>query len=260
MIELLNENAGAVTGLATVALLIVTGFYAWTTHLLFKEARQTRLSGGEPRVVAFMRVNEVHPSIAQVHIANLSGAAAIGVTAKMEKLTEWPSKFYLEDSKILRDLSVMRPHEVLMFDVGVGPELFHEDEAARFRVTIDYKALDGRSYQFDNELKVESIEGHSRFRIYNMDDVARRLDEISKSLKKIISSNRVQVQTFNSEDRRAEKLAQEEDMRRWRKEREAEDKATADPKPSPEPQTLIEGAARIARKAKKRLQRRRPDD
>lgn len=218
MIDILNQNAGAVTALATVALLLVTGFYAWTTHLLFNEAKTTRLLGGEPRVVAYMRVNEVHPTIAQVHIANLSSAAAVDVIVKMEKITEWPLKFYLNESKILRDLSFMRPHEVLMFDVGVGPELFREGVAAKFRIVIRFKGLDGRSYIFENELSVESISGHSRFRIYSMDDIARRLKEISDVLKRVTRSNRLSVDSFSSADRRAEYLANEEDMKRWQQE------------------------------------------
>jgi len=38
MIHSLNQNAGAVTALATLALLLVTGWYAWTTRALLREA------------------------------------------------------------------------------------------------------------------------------------------------------------------------------------------------------------------------------
>jgi hypothetical protein len=121
LIEALNQNAGAVTGLATVALLLVTAFYAWTTYLLLSETKQSRLSANQPRVVGYLRVNRVHSNIVQLHIANFSGAGATEVSALIEKTTEWPERFDLQDSKILRDLSFMRPHEVLTFDLGIGP-------------------------------------------------------------------------------------------------------------------------------------------
>jgi hypothetical protein len=53
MIEYLNHNAGAVTALATIALLLVTGWYAWTTRALLMEAQQSRLIANEPRIVAY---------------------------------------------------------------------------------------------------------------------------------------------------------------------------------------------------------------
>lgn len=126
----------AVTGLATVALLLVTAFYAWVTYRLLGETLQSRLSANQPRVVAYFRVNEVHPNIVQLHIANLSGAAATEVSASIEKTTEWPEQFDLQDSKILRDLSFMRPHEVLKLDLGIGPDLFRNKVPAEFRMVI----------------------------------------------------------------------------------------------------------------------------
>ena len=151
-----------------------------------------------------MRTNKVHSNIVQMHIANLSGAAAASVTATLDRVTEWPSEFYFEDSKILRDLSYLRPNEVLRFDLGVGADLFREGEAARFRMTIEYESLDGRSFRFDEELCIESVEGHSRFQTYSLDDMARRLKDISKSLKSIIGARRLRVDTFSSEDREEE--------------------------------------------------------
>lgn len=205
IIDTLNDNAGAVTGVATAALLLVTAFYAWTTHRLFKEAKVTRLLAGEPRVVAYLRVNEVHSNIVQMHIANLSTAAAIGVSAQLERLTDWPTEFYFENSKILRDISYLRPHEVLKFDLGVGPSLFRDKEPARFRIKIGYVSLDGRAFKFDRELYIESVEGHSHFRIYSIDDVARRLEDIAKTLQSFAGFKRMQVDTFTSQDRRKER-------------------------------------------------------
>ena len=66
VIECLNHNAGAVTALATIALLLVTGWYAWTTRALLMEAQQSRFIANEPRIVAYLRTHEVHTNIVQL--------------------------------------------------------------------------------------------------------------------------------------------------------------------------------------------------
>jgi hypothetical protein len=209
VVEYLNSNAGAITGLATIALLLVTAFYAWTTYQLLSEAKQSRLLANQPRVVAYLRPNEVHSNIVQLCVANLSGSAAICVSANVEKVTEWPEQFYFENSTILRDLKFMRPHEVLKFDLGIGPDFFRDDVAAVFRVGISFSSLDCRSFRFDDELRVESVEGHSHFQIYTVDDVARRLKDISDTLKGFAGFNRLKVETYDTGDRSAEHEARE---------------------------------------------------
>jgi hypothetical protein len=216
MIEALNQNAGAVTGLATVALLLVTAFYACTTYQLLSETKQSRLSANQPRVVAYLRVHEVHLNIVQLHIANLSGAAATAVSASIEKTTEWPDRFDLQDSKILRDLSFMRPHEVLTFDLGMGPDLFRDNVPAEFRMVIGFSSLDGRAFSFEGVLRVESVEGHAHWRIYTIDDVARRLKDIADTLNGFTGFRRLRVETYDAADREAEREAQEEHFARRR--------------------------------------------
>lgn len=215
MLEWLNQNTGAVTGLSTTALLLVTAFYAWTTYQLLSEARQSRILAGQPRVVAYLRVNDVHTNIVQLHVANLSGAAATCVSAVIEKLTEWPVDFDLQDSKILRDLSFMRPHEVLKFDLGIGPDLFRDGVPAEFKMVITFSSLDGRTFSFENALKVESVEGHSHWRLYTIDDVARRLKDISDTLKGFTGFQRIRVETYDASDRQAERQAREEERKQF---------------------------------------------
>lgn len=210
MIGFLNSNAGAVTALATVALLIVTGWYAWTTRALLREAEKTRLTAGEPRVVAYLRVHEVHTNMVQLCIANLSGAAATGVTASIDRITEWPLEFDLENSKLLRDLKFLRAHEVLRFDLGSGPDLFRDREPAVFEAHIAFESLDGRKFTFGDTLKIESVTGHGNWQIYGIDDVARRLKDIADTLKSVTGIRRLKVDTFSATDRREERRLREE--------------------------------------------------
>lgn len=212
MIEFLNSNAGAVTALATVALLLVTGWYAFTTWSLLNEAKQSRLLANEPRVVAYLRAHEVHSNIVQLCIANLSGAPAVGVSATIEKRTAWPARFDLEDAKILRDLSFVRPNEVVKFDVGFGPDLFSGDSGAEFAIAIQFSSVDGRAFSFENVLSVESVVGAS-WKIYGIDDVARRLQDISDTLKSFTRFQRLKVETYDAADRDQEREAMEERRR-----------------------------------------------
>jgi hypothetical protein len=214
-IEFLNKNSGAVTALATIALLFVTGWYAWTTRALLVEAQQSRLSASEPRVVSYLRVHEVHSNIVQLCIANLSGAAAVGVTASIDKLTAWPSELDFGDTKILRDLSFLRQHEVVKFDLG-GPDLFNEGKAAEFEISVQFESIDGRKFSFGSKLMVESVAGFGNWRIYGIDDVARRLEDISKTLKDFFGFKKLKVETFNNADRVEERRVSEERRNRLR--------------------------------------------
>lgn len=226
MIEYLNTNAGAATALATVALLFVTGWYAWTTRALLKEAERARLSGGEPRVVAYLRVHEVHTNMVQLCVANLSGAAAAGVTASIAKITEWPDPFSLQDSRLLRDLRFLRPHEVLRFDMDSGPELFRGEEPAVFEMQIAFESLDGRKFAFTDTLKVESVTGHGNWRIYGIDDVARRLKDISDTLNGFTGFKRLRVETYDAHDREEEHRHREEERERYRRRQAPDESAT----------------------------------
>ena len=220
MIDFLNQNSGAVTAAATLALLVVTGWYAFTTWALLHEAKQSRLMAGVPRVVAYLRAHEVHSNIVQLCISNLSGAPAVGVTATVEKTTEWPATFDLQNSGILRDLSFVRPQEVLKFDLGFGPDLFRDEHGAIFEIAIRFASLDGRTFTFANTLKVESVVGPS-WKIHGIDDVARRLKDISDTLKDFAGSKRLRVETYDAKDRENESMARERLRNQQRKTSEA---------------------------------------
>lgn len=200
MIDFLNSNSGAVTALTTVALLFVTGWYAFITNSMLGEAKTSRLLAGEPRVVAYLRAHDVHSNLVQLCIANLSGASAVEVTARLRRQTDWPDKFDLQDSPLLRDISFVRPQEVVRFDLGWGPTLFRDQQPAEFLIVIDFSGLDGRRFKFETVLKVESVMGPS-WKVYGLDDVARRLQEISDTLKSFAGFKRLKVETYTAKDR-----------------------------------------------------------
>jgi hypothetical protein len=170
----------------------------------------------------------------QLCIANLSGAAAAGVTASIEKVTEWPADFDLQDSRLLRDLKFLRPHEVLRFDLGSGPSLFRGEETAVFQAHIVFESLDGRKFTFDDELKIESVTGFGSWRIYGIDDVARRLKDIAETLKGFRGFQRLQVETYNAADREEEDRQREEQWERHRQSQVAPENSTAEPNKSEE--------------------------
>lgn len=220
MIDHLNDNAAAVTGLATIALLLVTGWYAWTTRALLIEAKQTRIINSEPRLVTYLRAHEVHSNIVQLCVANLSGAAATGVSASIFKTTDWPEPFDLDDSKVLRDLAFMRPHEVLKFDLGAGQELFRDGIPATFKAAISYSSLDGRKFSGERMLTVESMTDHANWQIHGLDDIARRLKDISDTLNSFTGFKRLKVDTYSSHDRKDERKEREEQRNRLRQQQQ----------------------------------------
>lgn len=205
MFEYLNHNGGAVTALATVALLAVTGWYAFTTWALLSETKRSRILAGEPRVVGYLRAHPVHANIVQLCIANLSSAPAVGVSCQIEKISDWPEQFDLENSPILRDLSFVRAQEVVSFDLGFGPDLFVDDRGASFAFAASFAGLDGRTFDFRATLNVDSVVGPS-WKIYGVDDIARRLQDISDTLRGLTGHKRMQVDVFDSTDREHQRV------------------------------------------------------
>lgn len=166
-------------------------------------------------MVAYLRAHDVHSNLVQLCIANLSGASAVGVTAALTKVTDWPATFDLQDSPLLRDISFVRPQEVLKFDLGFGPDLFREQQPAEFNISIRFCGLDGREFHFENPLKVESVIGPT-WKVYGLDDIARRLKEISDTLQSFTGMRRLKVETYDANDRSEERRQMEEARERRR--------------------------------------------
>lgn len=219
MLDALNANAGALTAICTIILLLVTAFYAWTTYQLLRETKIARMYAGQPRIVAYLRINPVIGNIVQLHVANLSSAAATAVSAAIEKTTAWPEKFDLQDSKILRDISYMRPNEVIKLDLGLGHDLFKSGVAAEFRIKIKFSSTDGRDFLFDAPLRVESVEGFALWKIHSIDDVARCLKDIADTMKAFSGHRRLRVDTYSASDREEEQRSYEEMTRRRNQEK-----------------------------------------
>lgn len=116
----------------------------------------------------------------------------------------------------------MRPYEVLKFDLGFGPNLFMNDLPAVFKATIRYKSLDDREFSSDHTLAVESVSGHSRWQVYGIDDVARRLKDISDTLETFTRYKGLRVETYDADDRREERKEQEERRERLRQQQSSE--------------------------------------
>lgn len=217
MVDFLNHQASAIAAISTSALLIVTAFYAWVTYRLLHETKLTRLYDTTPRVVAYLRIHEVHSNLVQLCIGNLSRSPACKVSAKVVKVTEWPVPFDLDESTILRDINYLSPGEILRFDMG-GPDLFRDKKPAIFDCSIVYSDFFDRSFEFQKLLKVESVTGFGAWQVYGLDDIARRLKDISKTLDSFGGLKKIKVDVFSSSDRKKERDARDAERRKRAKE------------------------------------------
>jgi len=181
----LNQNSGAIVALSTAVLLVITSFYALTTYFLLREAKRSREWSSHPKVVAYLRLHSVHPIMVQLHIANLAGAAAIEVSVSIEKLTDWPPELAFEKSNFLKELEYLHPNEIVKSDIGRGPEMFKDGEAAKLRCRIIYKSLNNKQFEFVSELSVATLKNLGNSKIYGIDDVARQLKEIADVMKRV---------------------------------------------------------------------------
>jgi hypothetical protein len=94
-----------------------------------------------------------------------------------------------------------------------------------FQAAIRFESLDGRHFSFKNTLMVESVAGFASWRIYGIDDVARRLEEIAKTLAGFTSFRRLNVDTYSAADRAEEDRAREEQWEQSRRQQPVEPNA-----------------------------------
>lgn len=212
----LNYFASLIAALSSLALLFVTAVYAWITNRLLAEARQTRLINTTPRVVAYLRLHEVHSIMVQLWVTNLASAAAESVSITIERVTIWPERFDLEGANRLDSIAFLGPNETIKFDVGLGPDLLRNGIPAAFRTVASYASLDGRNFKTEASLDVESVLGANNSKSYGIDDVARQLEDISKSLKSFTRFNNLKVEISDAQDRRCQLKQKRKSGRSWK--------------------------------------------
>jgi len=140
MISWLNENAGAVTGLATIALVVVTGLYVWLT------ANLLRLQKPRPRLGIAPARSQFHNHNVILRLINSGndGASKIQLMClqpKEENTLPSLLRIFLRDVQCVPYLA---PGEILALRIEQGAGASQSCPDMQFR--ISYHGSDGKRY------------------------------------------------------------------------------------------------------------------
>jgi hypothetical protein len=197
-IELTDPNA--VTAGATVVLVVATLVLAALTAWLAIEQRNTRRDAAAPNVV--VSIEPAHATILKVRVSNIGRGLARDVRISCEPplIVERGSneKTDLATTKLFSPSS-LRPDQVLERWLGK-----YETFAGRqFAITVSFKDKSGLPYMHTYEIDIGMLD-RTQFEREKLDVIAQDVKRLADRLDNLSTgSSRLNVNVFNSNDRRA---------------------------------------------------------
>ena len=209
--ELLSSNLGVVTTIATAIIAISAGVTSWLTWSLVKENRILRKIGEEPKIVAYLSLDE--------HCIHFINFALVNVGRGPAKNIDY--QFCIEErfygaNRVSRTYNYQRKpvgflpqdEKISMF-FGSGVGLLGDDTLPPFQVTVKWENLRGNKFESEYELDVKQFLGFSSVSVSPEKEIADALKKISKRLDNFTSSGasgRLKVETITTgEVRRQQK-------------------------------------------------------
>ena len=102
LIDGLNGNAGAITGIATVVLVGITGYYAWVTKKMLDENRQMRIDAQKPDIAIYLHLEKKIPiTHIYLYVENIGMAPARDVKFNIDPSFSLPGDKSLQDANLL---------------------------------------------------------------------------------------------------------------------------------------------------------------
>ena len=113
VITWLNSNSGAITAIATVVLVGITGFYAWVTKKMLEENRQMRLDAQTPEIAIYLR-----PEKTKIMSNSETTSMFLSETTSMFLYVENIRMAPAYDVEFTTDLTVDLPGALSLRDIG----------------------------------------------------------------------------------------------------------------------------------------------
>jgi hypothetical protein len=184
IIDWLNANDGTVIGIATVVLVVITGYYAYLTRRLLK-------ANDTPEIAISLRSHEISVNLVMLCIENVGTGAAHNV-----KFTTNPSSIPsldipFENIGFLKSgINYFEPgRKIEQFLVSVVNK-FDELKQTQLKVTVTYK--DSANYKHEQIFHLDFSEGIGFSQIGSppLYEIAKTTKEIQKDLHRIATGSR----------------------------------------------------------------------
>ena len=175
----LNSNSGAITGIATVVLVVITGYYVYLTWRLLKASHT-------PEIAIFLRPHEVHIKCLMLCIENVGTGPARGLRFQTDFSFKPDGKTPLEEISFLKNGITYfgRGQKIEHFLVSVVEKL---DDLKRspLEITVTYRDSTNHKYEDSFHLDFGELEGLSRIGEPPVSKIAKSVEGIQKDLSKL---------------------------------------------------------------------------
>lgn len=189
IVNCLNENQGAITAIATVAISILAGLSFWQNRTLIKENKLLRKAGTEPKVVAYIKPNVSGSLDIDFILANIGRGPAFNVsfTFHFDEENVQENRIFFSNDPNRTAINVLPQDEQIKNYFGHGPSLISDPILKPFIVSVKYSNQAGKivEEQYTLDISQYSDYNFSRSLKYRATEA---LEEIAKKVKKIANS------------------------------------------------------------------------
>ena len=192
LIEGLNLNSGMITGIATVALTFVTGYYVYLTKRLLKENQMMRLAAIKPEIAISLVSQEADINTIMLCIENIGAGPAHNVQFETDLSFKAAPLLPLEDIGILKNgISNFWPGQKFQSILVTirGIDHLNELKGTPLEITVCYKDTVEHDYEAHFRLDFAVAEGLSPSKsliskiVQNTNSITTSLDQLTGAVR-----------------------------------------------------------------------------
>ncbi len=186
VINWLNENDGAVMGIATAVLVVITGYYAYLTRRLLK-------ASDTPEIAVSLRPHEAHVNAVMLYLENIGTGAARNLQFVTSPSVIPNLDIPLEKIGFLSNgIAFFEPkRKIEQFLVIVrGKEKLNELRQTPLKITVTYEDSVNHRHERIFELDFGEYEGFSQFGTPPLYEIAKATKDIQKDLHRVAIGSR----------------------------------------------------------------------
>ena len=186
VINWLNENDGAIIGVATAVLVCITGYYAYLTRRLLK-------ANDIPEIAISLRPHEAHVNAVMLYLENIGTGAARNLQFVTSPSVIPNLDIPLEKISFLRNgIAFFEPRRKIeqLLVIVIGKEKLNELRQTPLKITVTYEDSVNHRHERIFELDFGEYEGFSQFGTPPFYEIAKATKDIQKDLHRITTGSR----------------------------------------------------------------------
>lgn len=206
MLEFLNQNSGAFAVIFSAIVAISTIVYACLTWKLVSETRKMRKIQTEPLVSLKLQYRDDFETAIDLIIKNIGKGSAKNINFNIEPNLIDPFGRLVNDRNIIKSgIEYLEPNQEVRTTVAVITDYENKYKDKIYKIDINYHNIKGDKLQDVFKFDFSDFVGLSELKDDSLKKVANSIANIERNLLLVLNnSRRLQINTYNSEDRKEE--------------------------------------------------------